>query len=91
MNRHIGRALPEGSLESRIHAADLGAHPLFRAGDPVIVLYEGRYDGLHGCFVGLREDPNWADIAEPNGVVSGHPVQWLRHPEDRKAHPLRFL
>lgn len=90
MNRQSDTALPEGTLKSRAHAPVSGGYAGFQAGDSVVVLYDGRYDGIHGRFVGLREDPNWADIAEPNGVVSGHPVLWLRHPEDLKVHPLRF-
>lgn len=54
----------------------------FRAGDSIVVLYDGRYNGMAGRFVGLRDDPNWADIKEHNGSVSSHPVQWLRRPED---------
>jgi hypothetical protein len=54
----------------------------FRAGDSVVILYDGLYNGLAGRFVGLRMDPNWADIDEGNGSVRPHPVQWLRRPED---------
>lgn len=90
MNREPNRALPEGTVEFRGQASNPGAHSGFRTGDSVVVLYEGRYDGIHGCFVGLREDPSWADIAEPNGVVSRHPVLWLRHPEDLKTPSLQL-
>jgi hypothetical protein len=46
----------------------------FRTGDPIIVLYDGRT----GRFLGLRTDPNWADIEGSNGLIRSHPVQWLR-------------
>lgn len=54
----------------------------FRMGDPVVVLYQGLYNGIPGRFLGRREDPNWADIEEQNGLVRSHPVLWLRRPED---------
>lgn len=54
----------------------------FQPGDPVIMLYQGRHNGMWGRFVGLRADPNWADIEERNGSVQSHPVRWLRHLED---------
>lgn len=54
----------------------------FRPNDPVVVLLDGRYNGINGDFVGLRADPNWADIQEQDGMVRSHPVLWLRHPQD---------
>lgn len=54
----------------------------FRVGDSVVVLYQGLYNGMSGRFVGPREDPNWADVEEPDGSVRAHPVLWLRRPED---------
>ena len=53
----------------------------FREGDDV-VLAEGTYQGTTGVFLRLREDANWADIAEtqwrrsqsPSGVVA--PFHW---------------
>ncbi len=51
---------------------------LFREGDSV-ELAEGTYQGTQGVFVRLREDINWADIAERNGGVRSHPVAWLTH------------
>lgn len=54
----------------------------FRAGDSIVVLHDGRYNGMAGRFVGLRNDPNWADIEQSNGLIRSHPVQWLRRPED---------
>lgn len=50
----------------------------FREGDEV-VLAEGTYQGTPGVFLRLREDVNWADIAERNGCVRSHPVAWLAH------------
>ena len=52
------------------------AHPGFREGDEV-VLAEGTYQGTPGVFLHLREDVNWADIAERNGSIRSHPVAWL--------------
>jgi len=57
-------------------------HPGFCVGDPVVVLYQGLHNGMPGRFVGLREDPNWADIEERDGSIRKHPVLWLRRPED---------
>ena len=51
--------------------------PTFREGDEV-VLAQGTYQGNSGVFLRLREDVNWADIRELNGVRS-HPVIWLAH------------
>jgi len=51
-------------------------HPEFREGDEV-VLAEGTYQGTVGIFLHLREDVNWADIAELNGSIRSHPVKWL--------------
>jgi len=51
---------------------------VFRKGEEV-VLAEGTYRGAVGVFVRLKEDVNWADIAEPNGNIRSHPVAWLDH------------
>jgi hypothetical protein len=51
---------------------------VFREGENV-VLARGSYAGTPGVFLHLREDPNWADIAEPDGRVRRHPVEWLEH------------
>ena len=50
----------------------------FQGGDPV-VLAEGTYQGTPGIFLGLKDDPNWADITERNGSIRSHPVAWLAH------------
>lgn len=65
-------------------------HRQFRAGESIVVLYDGRYNGMAGRFVGLREDPNWADIEESDGAIHSHPVQWLRRPEEL-ADPAAIL
>jgi hypothetical protein len=54
--------------------------PKFREGDQV-VLARGSYQGSLGIFLRLREDMKWADIAEPNGSIRSHPVEWLAHSE----------
>lgn len=56
--------------------ARASSNPEFRMGDKVVVA-EGTYQGTLGVFLGLREDANWADIQEFNGVVRSHPVRWL--------------
>jgi len=50
----------------------------FREGD-YVVLAEGTYPGTLGVFLRLKEDVNWADIADRSGVVRSHPVAWLEH------------
>jgi hypothetical protein len=50
----------------------------FHEGDEV-VLAEGTHQGTLGVFLRQRKDVNWADIAERNGAVRGHPVVWLDH------------
>jgi len=50
----------------------------FREGEEV-VLATGTYQGTPGVFLRLKEDVNWADITERNGVVRSHPVIWLAH------------
>ena len=52
--------------------------PVFRAGDEV-VLTGGTYRGTPGVFLKLREDVKWAEIAEHNGNMRIHPVEWLAH------------
>ncbi len=54
--------------------------PEFREGDQ-IVLARGSYQGSLGVFLRLREDARWADIAERNGSIRSHPVEWLAHSE----------
>ncbi len=50
--------------------------PVLREGDEV-VLTDGPYKGSLGVFIGLRDDPNWADIKGRDGKVMAHPVEWL--------------
>ena len=50
----------------------------FKEGDNV-VLAEGTYQGTLGVFIRLRQDVNWAEIRERDGVVRCHPVVWLQH------------
>lgn len=60
----------------------------FRAGDPVI-LAEGPRKYVRGTFLNLKPDVNWAAVKEPNGVVSSHPVKWMRgHPETGALNPV---
>jgi hypothetical protein len=53
-----------------------GEPAAFRAGDKV-VLADGPYKGTPGVFLQFREDVNWADITESNGVIRSHPSAWL--------------
>jgi hypothetical protein len=50
----------------------------FQEGEAV-VLARGTYQGTHGVFLHLRDDPNWADIEENGGRIWSHPVAWLEH------------
>ena len=50
----------------------------FKEGDKV-VLAEGTYQCTLGVFIRLRQDVNWAEIRERNGMVRCHPVVWLQH------------
>ncbi len=50
----------------------------FSEGDE-IVLAKGSYQGTPGVFLHLKEDHNWADIAERDGSVRSHPLVWLAH------------
>jgi len=54
------------------------ADPAFHEGDEV-VLAHGTYPGTLGVFLRRKDDVNWADIRERNGVVRSHPVIWLAH------------
>lgn len=36
----------------------------FAPDELVVVLYEGRFYGMAGRFLGLGVDPNWADIQD---------------------------
>lgn len=61
--------------------------PGFQAGDPIVVLYQGRHNGLHGHFVGMRPDINWCDIKETqSGHIVSHPILWVRRREDVQGH-----
>ena len=61
--------------------------PEFSLDAQVVVLYDGLHNGKTGRFVGLRADPNWADIKEQDGVIRSHPVLWLRDPAEIAASP----
>ena len=50
----------------------------FLPGDEV-VLVRGSYEGTPGIFFRLKADPAWADVAERNGTIRSHPVEWLAH------------
>jgi transcription antitermination factor NusG len=50
----------------------------FKEGDNV-VLAEGTYQDTPGVFIRLRQDVNWAEVKQRNGVVRCHPVAWLQH------------
>jgi hypothetical protein len=63
----------------------------FQQGDEV-VLVRGSYQGTPGIFFRLKADPAWADIAERDGMIRSHPVEWLAHSypsEARQAEAVR--
>ena len=64
-------------LSDPIRIADAINNPKFRAGDEV-VLAEGPHRYVHGIFLRLKDDVEWAAIKEGNGAVSSHPVEWMR-------------
>ena len=59
--------------------------PAFRAGDEV-VLAKGTYQGTPGIFLQLSKDVRWADIAERDGSIRTHPVEWLGHAAKSSAN-----
>ena len=48
----------------------------FSEGDE-IVLAKGPYTGTPGVFLRSRADIKWAEIAERNGTIRSHPLEWL--------------
>jgi hypothetical protein len=58
--------------------ADAINNPKFRSGEAV-VLAEGPHKFVHGVFLHLKDDVEWAAIRETNGAVSSHPVEWIEH------------
>lgn len=48
----------------------------FRAGNPV-VLSQGPHKFVHGKFVHLNQDVEWASIEQSDGTVRSHPVEWM--------------
>ena len=63
-------------LSDPIRIADAINNPMFHAGDEV-VLTEGPHKYVHGIFLRLKDDVEWAVIKEANGAVSSHPVEWM--------------
>ncbi|HZQ18280.1 MAG TPA: hypothetical protein VFA90_06120 [Terriglobales bacterium] len=63
-------------LSDPIRIADAINNPKFHPGEEV-VLAEGPHKYVHGIFLRLREDVEWADIKEANGAISSHPVEWM--------------
>jgi hypothetical protein len=72
------RMLPreELMLSDPIRIADAIDNPRFHPGDEV-VLSEGPHKYVHGTFLRLKEDVEWAAIKEANGAISSHPVEWM--------------
>ena len=64
-------------LNDPIRIADAINNPKFHPGDEV-VLAEGPHMYVHGRFLRLKDDVEWAAIEEANGTVSSHPVEWMR-------------
>lgn len=70
-----------------IRAADAINNPKFHAGDAV-VLASGPHKYVHGIFLNLKDDVEWAAIRESNGTVNSHPVEWMesyREPDSSNA------
>jgi hypothetical protein len=63
-------------LSDPIRIADAIDNPRFHPGDEV-VLSEGPHKYVHGTFLRLKEDVEWAAIKEANGAISSHPVEWM--------------
>jgi hypothetical protein len=64
-------------LSDPMRIGDAINNPTFHAGDEV-VLAEGPHKYVHGTFVRLKDDVEWAAIKQANGAVSSHPVEWMR-------------
>jgi hypothetical protein len=54
------------------------ANQIFHQGDGVF-LAKGSHQGTIGIFLGLTNDPKWADILEQDSQVRSHPIEWLQH------------
>jgi hypothetical protein len=89
LNRHAGGQLPEtvlfpsrpeknGGNKMTTSGKPLPGRLKFLAGDEV-VLARGSHVGTPGVFVAYRADVKWADIAERDGIIRNHPVEWLEH------------
>ena len=65
-----------------VRIADAINNPKFHPGDAV-VLANGPHKYVHGVFLNLKDDVEWAAIRESNGTVSSHPVEWM---ESYHAH-----
>jgi hypothetical protein len=63
-------------LSNPVRIASAINNPTFRAGDEV-VLVEGPHKYVHGVFIELKDDVEWASIKESNGTVSNHPIAWM--------------
>lgn len=64
-------------LRDPLRIADALNNPKFHAGEEV-VLAEGPHKYVHGIFLGLKDDVEWASIKEASGAVNSHPVEWMR-------------
>lgn len=63
-------------LSDPVRIADAINNPKFHAGDAV-VMAEGPHKYVHGIFIALKTDVEWASIKESNGTTSSHPVEWM--------------
>jgi hypothetical protein len=52
----------------------------FHVGDKV-VLVEDPHKYVHGAFMGLKDDLEWATVEQANGALRSHPVEWMRNNE----------
>ena len=65
-------------LSDPIRITDAINNPKFHPGDEVI-LVEGSHKFARGKFLRLKKDVEWGAIEEPNGKITSHPVEWMRH------------
>jgi hypothetical protein len=74
-------------LSDPIRIANAVNNPKFHPSDEV-VLAEGPHKYVRGIFLRLKDDVEWAEIQEPNGAISSHPVEWMRNYAEEKSPAL---
>lgn len=72
-------------MSDPIRIASAINNPKFHVGDEV-VLAEGPHKYVHGIFLGLKNDVEWAAIKEADGSLNSHPVEWMRSYRGPNSH-----